>query len=106
MSVSVLPCSVVLSASSALILSIPCLLFFTPLTGRDFSTKNLVKLDILEKVGNSIKDNNVKALTKQKKYFPSNAVDLIQTIQNFTIVIGKIFGSNSFIYIQNMIFSK
>ena len=53
--------------------------FFTPPDGaEEFSSEDLLKIDVQYKVGNGLDDKDVRMLTKQKKTIPKNAVDLIQ----------------------------
>ena len=77
--------------------------FFTPPDGIEkFSTEDLLKIDIQYNVGNGLDDKDVRKLTKQTKAIPANAIDLIQQIQNFSNLIGEIFGVESYIYLQNL----
>jgi hypothetical protein len=77
--------------------------FFTPPDGvEEFSTEDLLKIDIQYNVDNGLDDKDVRKLTKQHKTIPSNAVDLIQQIQKFSNLIGEIFGTSSYIYLQNL----
>jgi hypothetical protein len=76
--------------------------FFTPPDGcEDLSSEKLLKIDIQARVGNGLDEKDVKSLTRQRKTIPKNAVDLGQQIQNFSKIIAEIFGTKSYIYIQN-----
>ena len=77
--------------------------FFTPADGIESClTEDLLKIDIQYNVGNRLDDKDVRKLTKQTKTIPTNAMDLVQQIQNFSNLIREIFGENSYDHLQNL----
>jgi len=71
--------------------------FFTPPDSQgSLTSENLLSIDVQSMVGNGIGEKELKLLTKQYSKSPTNAIDLINQIENFALIAEEIFGRLQF----------